>query len=183
METDRNRFETVFEKHSRDVQAYCLRRASVADAHDAAAEVFVVAWRRRDAIPDDEAVLPWLYAIAARVISNQRRAARRRTAFLKKLVGREEASALGPEEQVVFDAETAEVLEALEGLSRADREVVLLVAWEELTREQAAQVLGCSVEAAKKRYQRAIRRLERALGVNGTHAISSPRLSGEVSGE
>jgi RNA polymerase sigma factor (sigma-70 family) len=183
VETEPNRFEEVFAQHSRDVQAYCLRRASVSDAHDAAAEVFVVVWRRRDAIPDDERVLPWLYGIAARVISNQRRATRRRTAFLKRSARRAEASAWDLEDQVVSDAETAEVLEALDTLSPADREVVLLVAWEELTREEAAAVIGCSVEAAKKRYQRAIRRLERLLAEDRAQTIRSAGLGGEVVGE
>lgn len=182
MEADSEQFEALFQEHAGAVQAYCLRRARPEDAYDAAAEVFVVAWRKRRRLPDDEQVLPWLYGIAARVLANQRRASRRQTAFLSRLLGAGEEIRSGPEEQVVSNAETREVLDALENLSPTDREIVLLVAWEELTREQAALVLGCSPEAAKKRYQRATRRLERMLGLGQDRGKRSPGYRSEVAG-
>lgn len=164
MAVDAARFEALFEQHSRAVQAYCLRRASVSDAYDAAAEVFAIAWRRRRDLPKDDSVLPWLYGVAARVLSNQRRSRTRRTAFLRRLGGLGAYPQPGPEEQVVRSSAAQEVIDALNSLSNADREIVTLIAWEDLTRREAAAALGCSVEAAKKRFQRAVRRLERALG-------------------
>lgn len=182
MEADWKQFEDLFQKHAEAVQAYCLRRARAEDAYDAAAEVFVVAWRKRRRLPDDEQVLPWLYGIAARVLANQRRASKRQAAFLHRLLGVGEEIRNGPEEQVLFNAETREVLDALESLRPIDREIVMLIAWEELTREQAALVLGCSPEAAKKRYQRATRRLERMLGIGQDQGVRSPRYEPEAAG-
>jgi DNA-directed RNA polymerase specialized sigma24 family protein len=46
---------------------------------DVAAETFQVAWRRLEAVPFDAA--PWLYAVARRVLANERRAASRRAAL------------------------------------------------------------------------------------------------------
>jgi RNA polymerase sigma-70 factor (ECF subfamily) len=42
-----------------------------------------------------------------------------------------------------------------------DREVLRLAAWEELSNESIAVVLGCSIEAAAQRLHRAKRRLGR----------------------
>jgi RNA polymerase sigma-70 factor (ECF subfamily) len=62
------------------VLAYALRRSDPATAEEVVSEVFLVAWRRPDRIPALEPVL-WLYAVARRVLANQRRATRRRAAL------------------------------------------------------------------------------------------------------
>ncbi len=45
------RLRRLFDAHRLEVLAYCMRRAARWDAHDAAAEVFAVAWRRIDEVP------------------------------------------------------------------------------------------------------------------------------------
>src|SRR3954468_23140525 len=69
----RTRFEALFAAHYRDVHRYALRRTAPALAEEVANEVFLVAWRRFDRVPRGEP-LPWLYAAAAHVLANQRRA-------------------------------------------------------------------------------------------------------------
>ena len=55
-----------------------MRRTNTpADAEDVAAETFTIAWRKLDAVPRGEP-LPWLYAVARRVLANQRRGLGRR---------------------------------------------------------------------------------------------------------
>jgi DNA-directed RNA polymerase specialized sigma24 family protein len=45
----RRRFDALFEAYHSDIVAYCSWRAgSAGDAQDAAAEVFLTAWRRVD---------------------------------------------------------------------------------------------------------------------------------------
>jgi RNA polymerase sigma-70 factor (ECF subfamily) len=56
------------------------------------------------------------------------------------------------------------VQEALNSLDPIDREVLALRHFEQLGRAEAAQVLGISQEAGAKRYFRALKRLEDALG-------------------
>lgn len=70
-------FNGLYEQHHRDVLAYCARRATPPDADDAAAEVFTVAWRRRRDIPGGDQALPWLYGVARKVLSHQRRSSER----------------------------------------------------------------------------------------------------------
>jgi RNA polymerase sigma-70 factor (ECF subfamily) len=55
------------------------------------------------------------------------------------------------------------VLEALAGLGEADRELLTLIGWEELTPTQAARALGITPFAARTRLHRARRRLRARL--------------------
>jgi len=71
-------FRRLFDEHHRDVLAYALRRCEQrTDAEDVVAGTFAVAWRRFGDAPVEELRLAWLYAIAARVLANQRRSQRR----------------------------------------------------------------------------------------------------------
>ena len=114
----RKRFAQTFEEHYRAVTAYALRRTTPAEAEDAVAETFLVAWRRLDELPEE--AKPWLLGVARRVLANQRRAAGRRRALTERVAGAQ----AGEEEPPRRPA----VLQALGRLSDADREVLLLVA-------------------------------------------------------
>jgi RNA polymerase sigma-70 factor (ECF subfamily) len=163
METDRRRFERVYDTCYDAILRYCLRRTSREDALDAAAETFLVAWRRRTDVPVDRE-LPWLYGVAGRVLANQRRRYVRHTAALANLRPVAEPDD-GPETLVVQHYETARLISALARLSVSDREVVRLAGWEELDRDDLALALGCTPNAATKRLNRALDRLGRELGV------------------
>jgi RNA polymerase sigma-70 factor, ECF subfamily len=142
----RKRFEQVFDEHFRAVSAYAHRRAAKAEAEDAVAETFLVAWRRLDEVPSD--AKPWLLGVARRVLANQRRAAGRRLALAQR-VAQERAA----------EPERGPILEALERLSESDRELLLLMAWDGLSTGEAAAALGCSRAAVKVRLHRARHRL------------------------
>ena len=149
-------FETLVRAHQRDVLSYCARRATRADAWDAASEVFLVAWRRIDDIPSEAGVRAWLFGIAYKVLSNQRRSARRR---LFEKASAETMSRQLADEPVVANPVDDGLIEALSRLKAADREILQLTLWEELSREEIAEALGISTEVVHKRYSRAKRRL------------------------
>jgi RNA polymerase sigma-70 factor (ECF subfamily) len=161
------RFEALFTEHQRAVLAYAMRRAeSVADAEDVTAETFTIAWRKLDSIPTD-AHLPWLYAVARRVLANQRRGAGRR----------ERLSALLHRDDVATPPRTGEdmdgpVFEAMASLSPADQEILRLVAWEELGNREIAQVLGLTPNAVAIRLHRARGRFAEALKDSGNSRTS-----------
>jgi RNA polymerase sigma-70 factor, ECF subfamily len=158
------RFEALFEANYRSVLAYALRRVDRQLAEDVAAETFTVAWRRLDAVPEDE--LPWLYGVARRTIANQRRGDRRRRALLAKL-SREAPSGGGPGDLADGIAERSAVVAALERLSERDRETLRLVAWEGLETARAARAAGCSPGAFAVRLHRARSRLVKELAAAG----------------
>jgi len=146
----RRRFEQVFDENLRAVYGYVLRRAGTLDVDDAVAEVFLVAWRRIDHMPAD--AKPWLLGVARRVLANQRRAAVRRASLAERT--RAEAT-----HAPVEAPDTPPILRALHRVSSRDREILMLIAWDGVTVEEAAAVLGCSRGAAKVRFHRAKRRL------------------------
>lgn len=127
---------------------YALRRSDRDTAQDVVAETFAVAWRRLDAVPRDP--LPWLYAVARRVLANQRRSTARREA-LKTALARSTAGFAAPVDHDLADA--------LRRLPSGDRELLTLVAWEGLSPREAAAALGCSDTACRLRLHRARRRL------------------------
>lgn len=157
---EHDRFASMFDELSRHVYAYARRQLPAADAQDVVADTFLVAWRRWSDVP--ERALPWLLVVARNTIANRRRHDRRQgrltdtTAVLERLAG----PAVGADQSVV---ERAALLEALVGLSEAEREAVLLVAWSPLSRREAAAVAGCSQRAFEVRLSRARARLARAL--------------------
>jgi RNA polymerase sigma factor (sigma-70 family) len=170
------RFSVLYRRHGRAILAYALRRTGDSeDAADAVAETFLVAWRRLDEVPITEARL-WLYGVARRVIANQDRAERRRTALGQRLSQtlRTELATHAP-----ASAEAAAVLRAMSGLRPEDRELLLLVSWEELTPAQAAKVLDISALAARSRLHRARRRLRALLADDGAAATRNPKLDME----
>jgi RNA polymerase sigma-70 factor (ECF subfamily) len=63
------------------------------------------------------------------------------------------------------------VLRAIAELGEEDRELVLLVTWEELSPSAAGRVLGISALAARTRLHRARRRLRRILEERETEAV------------
>src|SRR6201999_409787 len=130
-----DRVERLFADHARAVRAYALRRVDAATAEDVVSDVFVVAFRRLEDVP--ETALPWLLATARKTIANYRRAASRRERLSLDLQplqagGWSDAPAGNP------------LLTGVARLTESDREVILLVAWEELSPEDAAAVVGCS---------------------------------------
>jgi RNA polymerase sigma factor (sigma-70 family) len=158
------RFDALFTEHQRAVLAYAIRRCpTLADAEDVVAETFTIAWRKVDGIPA-EAPLPWLYAVARRVLANHRRGLGRR----------ERLAALLRVEDVPTPLRAGDDLDgpafrALATLSPADQEVLRLVAWEELGNGEIAQVLGITPNAVAIRLHRARARLAAALGKENGH--------------
>jgi RNA polymerase sigma factor (sigma-70 family) len=149
----RRRFDALFDAHRSDIVAYCGWRACAGDAQDAAAEVFLTAWRRLDDVPRGDAARVWLYATARKVIANQRRSAHRRAALAERLT-----LATPPQESRRADAAESLVHETLRRLGPLDREVLLLSEWEGLSPAEIASVLRCPKVTARGRLHRARRR-------------------------
>ena len=148
------RFEAIYREHFESIEAYARRRLP-ARADDVVSETFLVAWRRLEHVPED--ALPWLYGVARRVVSDCRRNSRRQDAVAERLAG-------------VHMPETSErgqgqgqLQAALARLSERDRELLLLIYWEDLEPRRAAQALGCAGATVSTRLWRAHRRLRNEL--------------------
>lgn len=169
-------FEDLVRRYSRPVIAFCLRRSTHVDAHDAAADVFAIAWRRFDDIPGDDRTLCWLFGVARRVLANQQRSRHRRTRLREKMGAMVQSPIAGPEAVVVRSDTDQEVIDALHRLEPRDQEVLALLVWDEVSRSDAARILDISLEALHKRFQRALRRLEHELPRSRKHTTNPPSI-------
>lgn len=161
-----DRFRAVF-AHLPSVIAYARRRGS-GDPDAIAAEAMSIAWRRLADVPTDDP-RPWLYATARNLVLAERRRAAR-------LAHGEPADIPAPAEAEV-DSLDPPVAAALAALSPADREALLLVAWEDLTPSLAAASLGITAGAFRVRFHRARRRFRRALAESSPAAeYGEPRM-------
>jgi RNA polymerase sigma-70 factor (ECF subfamily) len=124
------------------------------DAEDAAAEVFAVAWRRLDDVPDHQD-RAWLLAVAYRIVGNFYRSRARQRGLIDRLQQFGRRSGEAP--RTCDDVDT--VMTALESLRPGDRELLCLVAWEGMTRAELASMLGIRENAVDQRLFRARKRL------------------------
>jgi RNA polymerase sigma factor (sigma-70 family) len=178
VETERKRrFDALFQEHVSGIASYCRWRSRPGgDDEDAAAEVFLIAWRRLDDVPAGKDGRAWLYATARRVMANQARGSARRVRLNEKL----NAQPVAVEGE--RDDLSGRVREALAALPRRDREVLLLTEWEELTPAEIAKVMRCPAVTVRGRLHRARRRFraafERQEDLQGAaeHAPVSPVL-------
>ncbi len=153
------RFAALYQDRHAAIHAYAARRVGPHAADEIAAETFLVAWRRWDAIPAEP--LPWLYGVARNVVLRHwEQSARQQRA--REALDRERP----PVAQLAEEADDPPLWEAWAQLRPADREVLALVAWEELPVADAARVLGCSAAVFSVRLHRARRRLERLLAAS-----------------
>jgi RNA polymerase sigma-70 factor (ECF subfamily) len=159
--TRRDRFDELFRANYAAVRAYALRRAPSDVAQDVVAETFLVAWRRLEDMPDDP--LPWLYAVARRVLANERRSADRRAALEQRVATSAVTGGASDAADRMGDAEL--VRAALAELSDDHREALMLVAWHGLTGARAARAAGCSPATFAVRLHRARARLAAQLAL------------------
>ena len=164
---DPGRFGEIFDRYADDILRYASARLGGDLAEDVTAETFLAAFRARAAYDQSRAnARPWLYGIAIRQIGKHRRAERRYLHALSRVQAETVTADFGDR---VADRVTAEQLRprltaVLSGLPRQDRELLLLVAWTDLTYEESAQALGVSVSAVKSRLHRIRVRTRQALG-------------------
>ena len=150
--SDKQEFRAVYEAHHAAVCAYYARRVARDDVEDLAAETFTVAWRKLPRRVQEP--LPWLYAVAGKVLANHRRRLARRGEFAI------DPSTGDPAELVGGDRGLAAAFAAL---PERDREAICLVAWEGLSIADAARAAGCTTAAFHVRLSRARARLARLL--------------------
>ena len=148
------------------VLAYAIRRtARVEDAWEALSETYLIAWQKVEDVPLDESSIIWLYATCRRVLANSYRK-QSRAAIPVADIGN-----LADRQLIEWTWEGLELSlaakELLSGLTEADREILMLVAWEGLDCNSAAGVLGCSAVAARVRLHRARNSLAREMRRSG----------------
>lgn len=78
----------------------------------------------------------------------------------------------GAPDQAAPEPADDQLIRALRQIPPAEREALMLTAWEQLSHAEAAQVLGCSPNAVGIRVHRARNRLRAALDGNRTDEMA-----------
>ena len=160
---DSGTFAELVDCHHAALYAFTRRRISdQAAIEDVLADTFLVAWRRRAEIPDP--ALPWLYGVCLRTIWTHRRSARRRARLWGRLSSQPQATGRDPAD---LHAHRSAIAWAFAQLSDADREILRLIAWDGLSTEDAAKVLGVAPGTFRVRLHRARRALQKHLDADG----------------
>ncbi|RHW27179.1 RNA polymerase sigma factor [Nocardioides immobilis] len=156
----------IYDRYADRIYNFCFRRtASWSVAEDAMAAAFLEVWRVRGrAVAYDGELLPWLYGVAGNVCRNSLRSQRRQTALGAKLHlveggVHEDDHADAVAGRVDDERRMAELVAAVEQLPEPDQQILMLVAWDGLTYQQAAEVIGVPVGTVRSRLSRSRTRL------------------------
>jgi RNA polymerase sigma factor (sigma-70 family) len=167
------RFAAMYRELSPRVYAFVRRRADSNTAQEVVADTFLVAWRRFAVVPEDP--LPWLLVVARNTLMDQNRRAGRLSDLTDRVARLERSAghAPGADSRLL---EREQMITALADLTDLEREALLMVAWDGLTRTQAAQVAKCSVRAFEVRLSRARARVSRTMHRSSEDPASSGAL-------
>ncbi|GLY06520.1 RNA polymerase sigma factor [Actinoplanes sp. NBRC 101535] len=157
------RFRDLHRATFADLLRFVERRIPVDEAEDVVSTVFLTAWRRFGEVPED--ARPWLFAVARRTMANRTRGWLRRRALDVRL---DAAEPRHEPDSAPGTAARIDLQRAWRELKAADREVLALVAFDGLTSDQAASVLGVRRSTFAMRLGRARQRLQAALNPEAT---------------
>ncbi len=123
------------------------------EADDLVQSTLLKAWESREHLPEGPPLAVWLFAVLRRSdLSGRRRSRAERSPEHDHGAG----AGVPPERDAVRAA--------VDRLTRTQREALLLVTVEGLSREAAAAILDCPVESVRERLDQAHERLARDLG-------------------
>ncbi|WP_327288886.1 RNA polymerase sigma factor [Streptomyces sp. NBC_01198] len=171
-------FAGLYDRHAPGLHRYVTRRLGRDLADDVVGETFLIAFRgREDYDISRPQARPWLYGIAANLISRHRRSELRAYRALARSGADPVALtyATDPDAvdgRLVAQAAGAALAAALRALSDGDRHVLLLVAWEDFSYAEVADALGIPIGTVRSRLNRARRKMRSALG--DTHPVYAP---------
>jgi len=150
-------FGTIFERHFDALYGYACRRVGSHLGEEIATETFVRAFdgRRRFDVQCEDA-RPWLLGIAANLLRRHWRTERRRlTAYSRSA---------GPEQSAPAASSRADLVAALDSISKDERETLFLYAVADLSYEEIGAALRIPVGTVRSRLARARARLRERLG-------------------
>lgn len=165
--TDPEAFAELFDRYSAMLYRYVSKRLGPEPAEDIVGETFLVAFsRRRSYDPSYPDARPWLFGILTKLLSRHHRteAARYRALQRAPVDADVESPADRVAAGVTAQASRPELASALAALPAKDRDVLLLIAWGDLTYGEVARALGIPIGTVRSRLNRGRRKVRAALG-------------------
>ena len=177
----------LYEEHVGAIHAYVARRVGRELAADVTAETFRIAIDQRHSFdPERGSARAWLFGIATNLIRRHWRTEERRLRAMARSVSHGDQSSDQTSDPIDRVAERVDagsdaraVVAAVAALESADRELLVLIVWEELRHDEVAQVLGIPIGTVRSRLHRIRRQLRKSMSeatpADGARARSRSR--------
>jgi RNA polymerase sigma-70 factor, ECF subfamily len=172
-EGDEYAFQILVERHQTSVLNLIYRFIGErTKSEDLAQEVFLRVWQAARTYESKAKFTTWLYRIAANLCLNELKSSRRRSWLQffhvdtnEQGIGEEDFSGeeLSPEDQLLSKERSSEITQALQHLPQNQRMALILKRYDDLSYEEIARILGCSVSAVESLMVRAKKNLQEKL--------------------
>jgi RNA polymerase sigma factor (sigma-70 family) len=182
---DPRRFGEIFERHYDGVYAFLVRRIGPDLGGELAAEAFTRAFALRSRFRAElsPSARPWLFGIAVNLLRHHhRKEARQLRAYAK--TGVDPVLDATPDADGRVDASAAgkHLAAALAALRPAERDVLLLFAWADLSYEEIADALDVELGTIRSRLSRARARVRQQLEPSGQPVVETAPTPGSNDG-
>jgi RNA polymerase sigma-70 factor, ECF subfamily len=163
---DPDRFGTLFDRYATVLYGYTCLRVGRGPAEDVVADTFLAAFAQRQGYDlARSSARPWLFGILTNKIAQRSRAEKIHYRAYARAWQNPVAESLADRvaDQVTAQAQRGQLAAALSRLNAADRHVLLLVAWGQLSYDEVAQALRIPPGTVASRLNRARRKVRAAL--------------------
>ncbi len=152
---------SIVERHAPALARYAVRLGMADDADELVQDTFIRAFGGLDGFRADSSLRTWLFTIQRRLVIDRRRASARRG----KDVDEEDYATTGYEalDSLVADETSQRIAQAMQALTRMQREVFTLRVQEGRSYREIAEILGSSEGAARVHYHNAMRAVKEFL--------------------
>jgi phosphoribosylaminoimidazole-succinocarboxamide synthase len=178
---DVGRFGEIFDRHAQAIFRFLGRRIGADDAGDLLSEVFLAAFEARRRYDGARpSALPWLYGIASNLLNKHYRHRASELRVLERMLveGDPHDHADSVTASVDAQAQLRAMAKMIEELPAAERDALLLYAWEDLTYGEVAGALGVPTGTVRSRLNRVRQRLRAATDeIDGVRSVRPDRLA------
>lgn len=178
--TEPELFALIFDRHVGSVHSFLDRRVGPDGADSLTGETFRIAFERRTTyLLERSNSLPWLYGIAHNLLRHHWRGLARENRSLRRLGSVEHSDSQDDAllDRVAAQAMWPRVQKALDTMRQEDRDVILLVAWEDLNYAEVAVALDVPIGTVRSRLHRARRHLRELIATIGQEGDDNPMTS------
>lgn len=170
---DADAFEILVNRHQTSVLNLIYRFiGDRTQAKDLAQEVFLRVWQAAKTYKPEAKFTTWLYRITANLCLNELKSSRRRKLFQFLQFGEDQENTIeevlvdaspSPEDLLLAKERSHQVSDALQSLPENQRMALILKRYDDLSYEEIARILNCSVPAVESLLVRAKRNLQEKL--------------------